>query len=796
MFKLNLKIALRNLWKYKGYTIINVLGLSVGLAGCLMIFIFINYQLGFDKGYVNSDRIYRAVPSFQYPDGEFYTNGVPRPFVPALRQDFSQFEKVAGVRASAGIIKSVGDGTKAEVKKSERVYYAEPALFEIFKIKWLAGVPATALKEPYTITLSRKTAETYFGNWKHAVGKSLMFNNKETFRVTGVFEDFPENTSFPFTLVMSYESEKDRRNDGWGSVSSSQECYMLLKRGVDIKSLDGIMASFVKKYYTSKAPGKENHLFQSLKDVHYDERFSNFGGNVTPRSELVGLFVIGLFLLITACINFINLATAQAVNRSKEVGVRKVMGSMRKQLIWQFLSETTLITVVALLFACVITELSLPGMESLFGEGITFSLFGHAEVYIFMILLIIIVSFLAGFYPAMVMSGLSPALAIKNKISSTTAGGVGLRKILVVVQFAITAILIIGTLVVMNQMSFLRSKSLGFDSTSIAVLQMPSDSLSQMKFNTLKEILLKNNSIKSVSYCFTPPSSSNNHETSFSYNSSKDADFQVSIKVADEDFFKTFSLGLVAGRQLSTSDTVKEFVVNETLLKKLNVLHPEDALGKILSLNGHSLPIVGVVRDFNNVSLHERISPIAIYSQKERYSQLAIKIESNQMLPTMKMVEREWNKMFPDYVYSSNFMDEQINSYYQSERVMGTLFKVFAGVVIFISFIGLFGLISFVATQRTKEIAIRKVLGASTLELVKMLNSSFLWMVLIANLIAWPITYIFVSKWLEGFAYRAPLNIWPFVLATFLSVIITLITVSLRSYLAASGNTINALKYE
>ncbi|MEJ7558237.1 MAG: ABC transporter permease [Pedobacter sp.] len=796
MFRLNLKIALRNLWKYKGYTAINVMGLSVGLAGCLMIFIFLNYQLGFDKGYENSDRIYRAVSSFQYPDDKFYTNGVPRPFVPALRQDLSQqFEKVAGVRASGGIVRYIGDGTRAEVKKSERIIYAEPELFDILKIKWLAGSPVS-LKEPFTITLSKHTAETYFGRWENAVGKRLIFNNRETYRVTGVFADFPQNTSFPFKLVMSYESDKNRPNDGWGSVSSSQECYMLLRKGIDIKSLDGPLAAFIKKYYTSNAPSKENHIFQALKDIHYDERFNNFGGNVTPRSQLIGLTVIGLFLLLTACINFINIATAQAVSRSKEVGIRKVMGSMRKQLIWQFLSETTLITMVALMFACVITELSLPGMESLFGEGITFSLFGHKEVYVFMVLLIVIVSFLAGLYPALVMSGFSPALAIKNKISSTNAGGIGLRKTLVVVQFAITAILIIGTLVVMNQMSFMRSKSLGFDSTSIAVVQMPADSLSMVKFNTLKDLLLKNSSIKSASFCQTPPSSYNNSETSFSFNGSKDLDFQANIKVVDEDYFRTFSLPIVAGRSLSKSDTTKEYVVNETLLKKLNVLKPEDALGKLILLNGLSAPIVGVVKDFNNVSLHERISPIIMFSNKNRLSQLAIKIESSQMMPTMKMVEREWNKMFPDYVYSSIFMDEQINNYYQSERVMGTLFKVFAGVVIFISFIGLFGLISFVATQRTKEIAIRKVLGASTVELVRMLNSSFLWMVFIANLIAWPITYIFVSKWLAGFAYRAPLNIWPFVLAAVLSVVITLITVSLRSYGAATGNTIDSLKYE
>ncbi|MHA4896123.1 ABC transporter permease [Pedobacter sp. PWIIR3] len=796
MFRLNIKIALRNLWKYKGYTLINILGLSVGLAGCLLIFIFLNYQFGYDKGYENSDRIYRVVSSWKYVDGEFYSQGVPRPLVPAMRQDFAQFEKVAGVRKTGGIVRYLGDGTKAEVKKSEALFYAEPELFEILKLKWLAGTPDKALKEPYTITLSRKTAEIYFGNWQDAVGKSLRFNNKDDFRVTGVFEDQPENTSFAFKLVASYKSDREDPIGSWGSVSSRQECYVLLKKGISISSLDGPLAAFIKKYYVEKGPGKESHIFQPLKEIHYDERFGNFAGKVMPRSEIIGLFVIGIFLLLTACINFINLATAQAISRSKEVGVRKVMGSMRKQLIWQFLSETALITVVALMFACVITELSLPGMESLFGEGISFSLFGHAEIYVFMAGLILVVSFLAGLYPALVMSGFSPALAIKNKISSANAGGVGLRKSLVVVQFSITAILIIGTFVVMNQMNYVRGKSLGFDSTSIAMVNMPSDSISLLKFNTFKDILLKNNNIKSASYCFTPPSSLNNNETSFSYDNSKDADFQVNIKAADEDYFKTFGLSIIAGKQLSKSDTVKEYVVNETLLKKLNVLKPQDAIGKIMSLNGQPGSVVGVIKDFNNSSLRDKISPIAVFSSKSKYRQLAVKMESSQMIGTMKMIEHEWNKLYPDYVYQSEFMEENIKNYYETEMVMGVLFKVFSGVVIFISFIGLFGLISFVATQRTREIAIRKVLGATTAELVGMLNKSFLWMVLIANLVAWPITYIFVSKWLASFEYRAPLNIWPFVLAMTLSVIITLITVSLRSYRAAKTNPIDALKYE
>jgi len=517
---------------------------------------------------------------------------------------------------------------------------------------------------------------------------------------------------------------------------------------------------------------------------------------VMPGSQIIGLIVIGAFLLLTACINFINLATAQAVSRSKEVGIRKVMGSMRKQLIWQFLCETALITIIALLLASALTELALPGMRNLFSGDISFSLFGHPVIFIFMTLLILVVSFLAGFYPAMIVSGFSPALAIKNKISAANTGALGLRRALVVLQFAITSILIVGTLVVINQMSFMRSKSLGFDTNAIALVNVPSDSLSQLKFNTLKEKILHINGVKGVSFCNAAPSSNNNNSSSFKYNSTKDENFQLSVKSTDQDYINTFSLKLIAGRNLSKTDTVRETIVNETLLKKLNVTNPNEILGKFIETQGRKMPVVGIVKDFNNFSLHDKIEPTALFSFKQVYNLMAVKMEPGQLLPAMKAIEREWSNTFPDYVYSSSFMDDQISSFYETERVMSVLFKVFAGVVIFISFIGLFGLISFIATQRTKEIAIRKVLGASTLELVKMLNSSFLWMVLIANLIAWPVSYIFVSKWLEGFEYRAPLSIWPFMVAMLLSIGITLITVSLRSYKAASTNPVDALKYE
>ncbi|HMI03435.1 MAG TPA: ABC transporter permease [Pedobacter sp.] len=797
MFKLNLKIALRNLWKYKGYTFINIAGLSIGLAACLLIFIFLRYQLSFDKGYENEDRIYRIVSSWTYPsEGEFYSKGVPRPLAAAVRNDFPQAEHVAAVQQAGGIIKVAATAARPEVKEESSVFYIEPQFFNIIKIKWLEGEPLKALSVPNTVTLSKETADKYFGKWQNAVGRNIRFANRLDLKVTGVFEDFPDNSSFPFKVVISYLTYKDESLHDWQSVSSSSECYVLLKKGTDVSALKTPVLKLIDKYYEKGSVGKEHHYFQPLSDIHYSEKFNNFTNKVMPGSQIIGLIVIGAFLLLTACINFINLATAQAVSRSKEVGIRKVMGSMRRQLVLQFLSETALITFIALLIASALTELALPGMRNLFSGDISFSLFGHPIIFVFMIALVLVVSFLAGFYPAMIVSGFSPALAIKNKISAANVGALGLRKALVVIQFAITAILIIGTLVVINQMTFMRSQSLGFNTNAIALIDVPSDSLSQLKFNTLKEKLLHIDGVKGASFCNAAPSSTNNNTSSFKYNNTKDQDFQLSVKSTDQDYISTFSLKLIAGRTLSKTDTVRETVVNETLLKKLNIKNPNEILGKFIATQGHKMPVVGVVKDFNNFSLHDKIEPTALFSFKQVYNLMAVKMEPGQLLPAMKAIEREWNNTFPDYVYSSSFMDDQISSFYETERVMSVLFKVFAGVVIFISFIGLFGLISFIATQRTKEIAIRKVLGASTLELVKMLNSSFLWMVLIANLIAWPVSYIFISKWLEGFAYKAPLSIWPFMIAMLLSIGITLITVSLRSYRAANTNPIDALKYE
>jgi len=530
MFKLNLKIAFRNLWKNKGYTFINIAGLAIGMAGCILIYLFISHQLSFDQQYKNKDRIYRVVSHAYYAGGEEFDRGVPMPLAPAMRNDFGMLEQVAALEGSFGMIKVKDSKGNIKIKTQESAFYVEPEFFKIFDYRWLQGNPDKALRQPNTVALSRKTAEKFFGDWRQAVGKTINFQNNKDLMVTGVFADVPENNSNVINIAISYASFKDRNQKRWGSVSSGSECYILLKEDVKVADLEGPKNAFLKKYYVEKTIAKPDHLFQPLKDIHMDDRFGSFSGKKSSKSQLLGLTVIGVLLLITACINFVNLATAQAVGRSKEVGVRKVMGSGKKQLMIQFLTETMILTFIALLLAGVLTEIALPGMSALFKEKITFNLLEQPVIFVFILCLVLFVGFLSGFYPAMVMSGFSPALAIKNKINIGNGGGM-IRKVLVVIQFAITIVLVTGTLVILMQMKFMREKSLGFTSSAIALVNIPSDSLSRQKYEILKTRIKAEPGVLAVSFCSDAPSSADNTNNAFAFDGTTDAGTWLKVKV-------------------------------------------------------------------------------------------------------------------------------------------------------------------------------------------------------------------------------------------------------------------------
>ena len=796
MFQLNLKIAWRNLWKNKGYTFINVIGLSIGMASCILIFLFIRYQLSFDEDFKNENRIFRFVTDWKYEAFDDYSAGVPIPVAKVAKDEIPGLEKTAAIVRRGSIVRVQDRKGRDIIKSDEDVYYAEPDFFEIFGINWIFGHPTQALGQPNTVVLSETSAKKYFGNAQNAMGKSLLLGTKNICKVNGVFKDMPKNSSFPLKIVVAYQSFPDKDDNCWDCVSSGNEFYVLLQKGLTAADMTVAMNQFNKNHYADKKiAGNQENKLQALKEIHFSELYDNFSDTSIGRTEIYGLVIIGLFLVITACINFINLSTAQAINRAKEVGVRKVMGGMRRQLVLQFLLETFMVTLIAMLIACVLAELGIPHLQNLFKVSIPIGLFQHPVIFLFMVVLVVLVGFLAGFYPALIMSGFQPALAIENK-AALNSGGLSLRKILVIVQFSISIILIIATIVVMKQIDYIQQKPLGFNSSEVVMISIPTDSLSLTKQNTFKEQASKLPGVEMISFCQDPPLSQNVNSSDFTFNGIKNKDFEVRRIKADENYFKLFNLKIIAGKVFSKSDTANGYVVNETFLKKVHIINPQDAIGKLINSNGQNIPIVGVVKDFNDKSLKESISGLTIAAGKNQYYRAAIKMDTRQLKLATQNIESLWNSTFPDHVYYSFFVNDRINNYYENEKVTGFLFKVFAGIIIFISFIGLFGLISFVATQRTKEVAIRKVLGASTIELVKMLNGSFLIMVFIANLVAWPLAYLFVFKWLSGFAYRIDISIWPFILAMVISMAITLITVSIRSYKAAVSNTIDALKYE
>lgn len=796
MFKLNFKIALRNLLKHKVYTLINILGLSIGMASCILIFLFIQFQLNFDKGFKNEDRILRFVTDWKYNSFIDHSAGSPIPFAAAARNELPELEKIAIVCRNSGVTIVKDNQGKEKIKTVKQVVFAESELFDIFNMQWVTAKPGKDFVAPNTVVLSESVARAFFGSAEKAMGKSFTFWNSFHLKVVGVFKDMPVTSSTPLTIVISYKTSYLRDNKDWDAVSSDNQCFAMLKKGETLAGLQTSLDQFNRKYFKEKnISGNQVSVIQPLKEMHFSEQYKNLAGTSTTKKEIYGLGIIGLLLMITACINFINLATAQSVNRSKEVGVRKVMGSGRRQLIVQFLTETFTITFISLLLACILSELTLPVMQNLIKGEVVFSLFRQPAIFVFMTGLMVLVSFLAGFYPAMVMSGFSPALAIKNKIT-VNSGSLSLRKILVVLQFAITIILIISTLVIMKQMQYLREKPLGFNTKAIVMVNMPGDSAGRSKQHIFRDRVLKINGVQGVSYGTRAPLSGIMNTTNFYLNGQENKDFEVRLSAGDEHYFDLFGLKLIAGRVYVKSDTINSYVANETFLHRVGINDPQAALGKIINQNGHEGPIVGVVKDFHDQSLKGSISPMIFFQDKRQNYSMAVKLDQQQIVPAMKQVEELWNSTFPNEVYESNFLSENVNTYYETERVMGFLFQVFAGVIIFISFIGLFGLISFVATQRTREIAIRKVLGASTIELVKMLNGSFILMVFIANLVAWPLAYIFVSRWLSGFAYRMDLSVWPFLIAMCISMLITLFTVSIRSYRAAKINTVEALKYE
>ena len=804
MFRNYIRIAWRNLSKRKTYTAINISGLAVGIAACLLLFTVVRYEMSYDNFHPHHDRIFHIVTHDKYPDDVSYTPGIPYPALDAIRTDIPHITTGALYANYGSQVTVLGASSSSNYSNKKfieetGVFYANPEFFKVFQHKWLAGSPSV-LAEPNTTVLTQKMAEKYFGDWKTAVGQYLRLDNAIVSKVAGILENPPANTDYPLAVVSSFESFKNSGIYGyttdWGSTTSNLQLFMLLPPGVSKQAMEQQLAAFSKKHYPVGNNITRQNFLQPLNEVHFDERYSNLGDHVTSKSTLWTLSLIGVFIIIMACINFINLSTAQAVGRSKEVGIRKVLGSNQKQLFWQIMGEAAIIVLTASLLAVVMAQVFMPSIKHVASIPEKVDLFNW-QTAAFIGVVMVVVTVLSGFYPSFVVSRFNPSLALKNKITSATVGGISLRRGLVVLQFAISQVLIIGTIVAVSQMNFIQNADLGFNKEAVLILNHNSDSVLVARQPAFKQKLLQIPGIQSVSFSSDVPSSDNNWGSNFSYDHRPDENYTLYLKYADEDYFKTYGLQLVAGRPFDKSDTTKEVVVNETFLKKLGVKNPEEAVGKEMRRGrGAWKTIVGVVKDFKSNSLRDELQPIMIGERARDYRTTGIKLKTNNLAQIQGLIQNTWNEVNPEYAYTSAFMDENINNFYRQEQQLSLLYKIFAGIAIFISCLGLYGLVSFMAAQRTKEVGIRKVLGASVANILYLFSKEFTLLILVAFAIAVPAAWYLMNSWLENFVFRISIGYGVFVLAIAASIIVAWVTVAYRSFKAALSNPVKNLRSE
>jgi putative ABC transport system permease protein len=808
MLKSYFTTALRALRRNWNYTVINIVGLTFGLACCLILFLAIRYELSYDQHHANADRTYRLITYNKRSKGDDRNVGIPLPALAALRNDFPELKhQVTMAYELYGALLRVSDHKASKFQEEGGVIaFVEPDYFRLFDFQWKAGNPATAVKNPNTVVLSERMAHKYFGS-ADPIGKTIRIENKMDFVVTGVVQTPPVTSSLPFEVLLSFPSLKQYGANGgwdeWGSTYSGAQIYLALPETVASAQMERQLVPFIRKYMKPEDAKDIQYELQPLTNIHFDTRTGNSANRTVSRQMIWSMALIGLFVLITACVNFINLATAQAIRRAKEVGVRKVLGSSRAQLVRQFLGETGFLTTLAVGLAFLVANLALPYVSELLDIKASALVLFDPVVIGFILLLTLLTTVLSGFYPALVLSGYQPVLALRGKVRMVGGSQLTLRRSLIVFQFAISQMLIIGTIIAYSQMKYVRTADLGYNQEAVLTIPVPERKPGQLENLKAKLAIFPN--VKSLSYGISVPSSDGNWWTSFSYeNEPKPADFSVVMRPADTSYFSTYGLKLIAGRMYLPADTMREFVVNESFVKKMGLRDARQILGKYIALGGTDNPkkqIVGVVKDFNTFSLHQQTNACLLTSNRGAYNVLGIKLSTQQggtegISSFIREVETSWNATFPDFVFSYEFLDQRLANFYKSEERMYSLFRLLAGIAIFIGCLGLYGVVAFMAESRTKEVGIRKVLGASMTHIFGLFSVDFVRLVLIALVIASPVAWYVMDKWLADFPYKVDISWWMFALTGVLAVAIALLTVSFQSIKSALMNPVKSLRSE
>ncbi|MBN1274444.1 MAG: ABC transporter permease [Candidatus Aminicenantes bacterium] len=797
MIKNYLKTALRNIKKHKAYSVINIAGLAVGMACCMLIILFVRDELSYDRYHEKAERIYRLVDAFDMSGGlSRYFALSSAPFAPALIKEFPEVEDA--VRLIPGRRRLVAYGENKHYE--DNLFFADASLFHIFTFPLLKGDAQTALKSPHTIVISEKTARKYFGS-EDPMDKVLQVNEQD-YVVTGVMENMPENSHFQadiFTSMATLEKIPSLQENYFQSWARHEfYTYLLLQEGFDFKVLESKLPGFIDRHAAAqiqKILGSTlSSKLQPLTSIHlYSERQYE----VAPNGDIknVKIFsLIALFILLLACINYMNLATARSVKRSREVGLRKVVGAGRSQIAKQFLGESLFFTFFALFLALIFFLIALPFFNGLTGKHMTAHRLSDPYLLTGMAVILLFVGLASGSYPAFFISRFQPVHALKSSPFKASTNKF-LRKGLVILQFCISIGLIISTLVVFKQLDFLRNKKLGFDKEHVVVIPIRSGKL-RTNYESVKAELLRNPDITNATISIGVPGGIVAGDAIQLVTDEGKKTLTVRMIYTDHDFIKTMGMEIVKGRNFSKekmTDTNSAFIINEAAVQELNLASPLETRFEWGDKKGK---VIGVVKDFQFRSLREKIDPLIIHIWPHNTFVFAVRIRPENIQQTLAFIENKWRELDPAHPFEYSFLDDTFEKIYRNEEKLGRIFGIFSMLAIFIGCLGLFGLALFMVEQRTKEIGIRKVLGAPSGNLFFHLSKEFVLLVLVANIFAWPITYFLMRRWLQNFAYRVGISPWIFLLSAAVAFGISFLTVSFQAVKAASANPVDSLRYE
>ncbi len=801
MLKNYLKIAYRNIKRHKGYSFINVSGLAIGMACCILILLFVFDELSYDKFHENHDRIFRVTRKWLNEDGvvSLHLGHVAPPVAPLLANDFPDIiHAVRMLRIGRALI-----GNGSTFFEESRFFFAEEDIFKVFTFDMTIGDPQTALQDPLTMVITEEAAEKYFGT-EDPIGKSLTIqvdNQKADLRVTGIIKPMPHNSHFHADFLGSFKTYEavvgDREMQSW--ESNNYATYLLMPENYDTSQLKSRLDPFIDRHMEQGVSARTKLQLQRLTDIHLH---SHLDSEIEANSDITYVYIfsiIAFFILLIACINFMNLATARSAGRAREVGLRKVVGAQRAQLVRQFLSESIITACISLVIALSIVLLVLPTFNQFVGRDLSLNMRDSSSLFAYLILIAIIVGFASGAYPALFLSAFKPVRVLKG-ILDQGKKGLSFRTVLVLFQFATCIILIICVGVVSGQLNFMRTRNLGFEEEHVVVL--PSSPAMTSRLEAFKSRLLANSNILAVSAAKRVPSGrllDSAGAAVLSGETSQPITFRIAQLRVDYDYIPTFKMEMAAGRNFSRemgTDATQAFILNETAVRRIGWQSPEEAVGKAFGYGQRKGQVIGVVKDFHFESLHQEISPILMMLSSTSLSQISIRISPRNIPRTMAFLKDTWSEMRPSYPFSYYFIDENFDQLYKSEENLYRIFSYFAFLSVVIGCLGLFGLASYSAERHTKEIGIRKVLGASAAGLAFLLSKEFTKWVLLANVIAWPAAYLVMSMWLQNFAYRSGIGLGTFLLAGGLAWAIAFLTVSYQAIKASLADPIKALKYE